>query len=275
MKMRTMSLAIILGYSLASPAVFAADAKAEKQMSPDPTPANTATMPATAAAPAAPALGGTGQMAIDPAVKARRDAHASDKEALKKGLVTGKDKAWYRQQLEKMGYAITAVNSDKDDYLEYEVIKDGNSWEVQVDFDKGVADKVDIDNNVWKADSTKAALKDKGYKYVYPAGLTASPERVSDRVRGKAWGDEKAKIEKGLGIGHDRNYYRPALEKMGYKVTSVNEREADYIEYEVVKGDTSYEVKIDFDEKTKMSTEVDIDNNWWETDATEKAKGEK
>ncbi|MEO8409437.1 MAG: hypothetical protein ABI478_02620, partial [Propionivibrio sp.] len=223
----------------------------------------------------APALGGAGTMGIDPAVKARQEAHATDKEALKKGLVTGKDKAYYRQQLEKMGYAITAVNSDKDDYLEYEVVKDGNSWEVQVDFDKGVADKVEIDNNVWKADSTKAALKAQDYKYVYPAGVTANPELVSDRVRGKAWNDEKAKIEKDLGVGHDRAYYQPALEKMGYKVTSVNDNEADYLEYEVVKGDTSYEVKVDFDEKTKMSTDVNIDNNWWETDATEKVKGEK
>jgi uncharacterized membrane protein YkoI len=58
-------------------------------------------------------------------------------------------------------------------------------------------------------------------------------------------------------------------------VTSVNDFDFDYIEYEVIKGDASYEVQVHFDEKTKMSTKVDAGTNWWEADATEKAKGEK
>ena len=61
---------------------------------------------------------------------------------------------------------------------------------------------------------------------------------------------------------------------MGYQVTSVNDNEADHLEMEVVKGDTSYEVKVDFDEKTKKSTDVDVAPNIWETEATEKAKGD-
>jgi len=85
---------------------------------------------------------------------------------------------------------------------------------------------------------------------------------------------KKARIEKQLGVGHDRAYYRAALEEMGYKVTSVNESDEDTLEMEVVKGDTSYEVEVDFDDKTKKSTKVDVSTNMWETDYTEVAKGE-
>ena len=35
------------------------------------------------------------------------------------------------------------------------------------------------------------------------------------------------------------------------------------------------EVQIDFDEKTKKSTRVGVSTNMWETDATERAKGDK
>lgn len=62
---------------------------------------------------------------------------------------------------------------------------------------------------------------------------------------------------------------------MGYKVASVNDNEADELEMEIVKGDTSYEVQVDFDKKTMKSTKVDVSTNYWETDATEKSKGEK
>ena len=269
MKMRPVTLAVLLGFSVASPAIFAADSTTTKQLAPDPTPKT-----ATPAAPA-PLVASPRQMTGDQAVRARQEAYEADKEQLKKALGKGHDKAFYRQELEKMGYAITAVNSDDKDYLEYEVVKGGNSYEVQVDFKDGKSDKVDIANNVWKTKATKEALKNKGYQYVYPATTTADPHLFSDRTRGKAWLGEKAKIEKELGTGHDRNYYRSALEKMGYTVTSVNEREADELELEVVKGDTSYEVQIDFDKKTMKSTKVDVSTNYWESDATEKAKGEK
>lgn len=205
---------------------------------------------------------------------ARMKAWTASKDQLENALGTGKDKAFYRQTLEKMGYAITAVNYDEPDYLEYEVIKGRDSYEVQVDFDKGVSDEVDVTANVWKAPSTTAALKDKDYRYSYPAAVTKDPERVSDRARGKAWAEEKTMVENKLGIGHERSYYRPALEKMGYKVTSVNDGSADNLELEVVKGDTSYEVEVEFDEKTKKSTAVDVSTNMWETEATERAKGE-
>ena len=262
MKMQTMAFAVALGFSLSAPAAFAAD---KKDHSADAMPMATDTTPLVAA---------PGQWSSDPAVAERQRAHQSGTDELKAKLTKGKDKAFYRQELEKMGYAITAINSDEDDYLEYEVMKNGLSWEVQVDLKNGMSDKVDIANNVWKAKGTKEAMKDKNYKYVYPVGITANPELSSDRTRGKHWMSEKKSLEKTLGTGHDRNYYRGALEKAGYKVTKVNERDPENLELEVVKGDTSYEVQVDFDKKSMKSTKVDVSTNMWEAEATEKAKGE-
>lgn len=255
MKTKKMALAVILGFSVMSPAVFAADA---------------ADAPREDMAPKA-------EMSPDAATvnnDERMKMWTESKDALEAELGTGHDKAFYRQTLEKLGYAITAVNSDDADYLEYEVMKDGASYEVQVDFENGVSNEVDVTTNIWKADSTKQAMADKDYTYNYPAAVTPNPEVVSDRVRGEQFATEKTKLEQELGVGHDRDYYASALEKMGYTVTSVNDKEADNLELEVVKGDTTYEVDVDLDEVTGKSKNVVVSANIWETEATEKAKGE-
>lgn len=256
MQTKKIAMAVVLGLSTMAPAAFAADpAKADaakmNEAKPD------------AAHQAAP---------MDK--EARLKMWNDNKDALEEKLGVGHDKAHYRQSLEDMGYAITAVNSDDDDYLEYEIMKDGETYEVQVDFENGVSNEVDVTTNLWAADSTKAALSDGNYEYVYPAGLTPNPDHVSDRRRSEGFLSEKSRLEEELGVGHDRDYYPAALEKMGYKVTSVNDRDDDNLELEVVKGDTSYEVDIDFDETSKMSTDVTVGANIWESEATEKAKGE-
>jgi hypothetical protein len=45
-----------------------------------------------------------------------------------------------------LGWQITSVNYDKPDYVEYEIVKGGNSYEVQIDFEKNSrkATKVDV-----------------------------------------------------------------------------------------------------------------------------------
>ena len=246
MKMPTLTLIALLGSTLAPAAAFAADS-----VKPD---------------------------LVQKPLLEERQAHVAQlrhtRAQLAEELGTGKDRAYYRQTLENLGYHITSVNKDDPDYLEYEIIKAGDSYEVQVDFKNGVSTEVDVTTNIWKADATRAALKNKDYRYVYPTALTPNSKEVSDRVRGKAWAGEKDAVEKELGIGHDRAYYRAALEKMGYRVTSVNDNEADKLEMEVVKGDTSYEVEVEFDSKTGKSTEVDVSTNMWEAESTERAKGE-
>lgn len=58
---------------------------------------------------------------------------------------------------------------------------------------------------------------------------------------------------------------------MGWKITSVNYDKPDYVEYEIVKNDTSYEVQIDVDKNSHKATKVDVATNAWKTDATENA----
>jgi hypothetical protein len=51
----------------------------------------------------------------------------------------------------------------------------------------------------------------------------------------------------------------------------VNYDKPDYVEYEVVKGDKSYEVQIDLDKNSHKARKVDVAYNAWQTDATEDA----
>ena len=199
-------------------------------------------------------------------------AWGTDKDALQRALGTGKPRDFYRTELEKMGYHITAVNRDKPDYLEYEVVKGKKSFEVQVDFDEKTktAKKVDVTTNAWKADATERALKDAGYKYEYPKTTTENPERYSDRDRAKTFKSEKDRMEKAMRLGEGKDFYKQELQKMGFTITSVNKDKADYAEYEIVKGRDTYEVQIDFD-KAGKAKKVDFTANAWKSDATERA----
>jgi uncharacterized protein YmfQ (DUF2313 family) len=204
--------------------------------------------------------------------RARSKAVKSEEEKLEQALKTGEEKVFYRRELEKTGWQITAVNYDKPDYLEYEIVKGKDTFEVQVDFDKQShkATKVDVTINIWKTDATKQALTS-NKKVAYPNKTTANPTRYSDRDRMKATKNDKEKLEQALKAGEEKAFYRRELQKMGWKVTSVNYDKPDYVEYEVVKGDKSYEVQIDLDKNSHKARKVDVAYNAWQTDATEDA----
>ena len=195
-----------------------------------------------------------------------------DKDQLEKALKTGEEKNFYRRELEKMGWSITSVNYDKPDYVEYEIVKGDKTYEVQLDFDKNShkATKVDVAANVWKTDATKQALKN-GKKVDYPNRTTANPTRYSERDRMKTAKNDKERLEQTLKTGEEKNFYRRELEKMGWKITSVNYDKPDYAEYEIVKGDQTYEVQIDLDKNSHKATKVDVATNVWKADSTENA----
>jgi uncharacterized protein YmfQ (DUF2313 family) len=200
----------------------------------------------------------------------------SDEEKLEQALKTGEEKAFYRRELEKLGWQITAVNYDKPDYLEYEIVKGDESFEVQIDIDKNShkATKVDVTTNAWKTDATEQALKSRK-KVDYPKKTTANPERFSDRDRTKSSKNDQEKLEQALKTGEEKAFYRRELEKMGWKITSVNYDKPDYVEYEIVKNDNSYEVQIDIDKNSHKATKVDVVTNAWKTDATKNALKQK
>ncbi|HEX6172990.1 MAG TPA: hypothetical protein VF089_03170, partial [Candidatus Binatia bacterium] len=152
--------------------------------------------------------------------------------------------------------------------VEYEIVKGNNTYEVQIDFDKGgKASEIDVAPNLWRTDATKAVLL--GRKAETPKGAVANPDRYSDRDRRKAYDSESEKLEKALKTGENKESYRRQIEKMGYKITSVNADKPDYVEYEVVKGDDTFEVQIDF--KDGKATKVDVAPNIWQAEATDKA----
>jgi uncharacterized protein YmfQ (DUF2313 family) len=202
----------------------------------------------------------------------RMKTSKDSEDKLEQALKTGEAKDFYRRELEKMGWQITSVNYDKPDYLEYEIVKGDDSYEVQLDFDKNShkATKVDVTTNVWKTDATEQVLKNHK-KVAYPSRTTANPERYSDRDRMKTSKDSKEKLEQALKTGEAKDFYRRELEKMGWKVTSVNYDKPDYVEYEIVKGDDTYEVQIDMDKNSHKATKVDVTMNAWKTDATKAA----
>lgn len=196
----------------------------------------------------------------------------SDREQLEQKLRAGKSRADYEKILQDNGYRISAINKDKKDYLEYEVVKGDSSHEVQIDFKDGAAQatKVKVEPNMWKAATTKSMLKDPAYKH--SGALVADPEsRYSDRNYMKAWTDEKDALEKALPKNLKAAEYKSKLEGMGYKVTAVNDREKDYIEYEIAKGENSYEVQIDLDKSTGVAKKIDVTSNLYEAEATDRA----
>ena len=202
----------------------------------------------------------------------RMKSSKDDKEKLEQALKTGEGKDFYRRELEKMGWQITSVNYDKPDYLEYEIVKGDQTFEVQIDLDKNShkATKVDVTTNVWQTEATKQALKN-GKKVAYPTRTTANPQRFSERDRMKSSKNEKEKLEQALKTGEGNDFYRRELEKMGWKITSVNYDKPDYVEYQIVKKDSTYEVQIDLDKNSHKAKKVDVTTNVWKTDATENA----
>ncbi len=246
-----------LGAALLVP--FGAHAADTKPMA-----ADKSAMPATTTAP--PNVAYTGPAYSD---RAQMGAWNNDKDMLKKELVKGHDRAWYTKSLADHGYQITSVNVDKATEVEYEVVKGKQTYEVKIDFDKAdaMAKDVDVNSNLWRADATKRAMA--GNTVPTATAYSKGNEAYSDRTYAKSYGNEKDRLEKMLGTGHDRGYYLAELKKLGYQVTSTNDDKKDYVEYEVVKGANSYEVQIDFD--NGKSSKVDVATNMWKADGTEKA----
>jgi hypothetical protein len=201
----------------------------------------------------------------------RMKSSADEKKQLEQSLKTGEDKEYYRRELERMGWQITSVNYDKPDYLEYEIVKGPSTYEVQADFDKNThkSTKVDVTWNIWRADATKRALE--GEKVASATRPASNANRFSDRIMMKETRNEKNKLEKALKMGEEKDWYRRELEKMGWKITSVNQDKPDYVEWEIVKGTHSYEVQLDMDKDAHKARKVDVAYNLWHADSTKQA----
>jgi hypothetical protein len=191
----------------------------------------------------------------------------SQRAELKGALKSGQTPAEMRDRLKSLGYQVTAINERDKDRVEFEVVKGRSSHEVQVNLD-GTGQRardVDVTPNLWRAPTTKAALAGKTIT------TPASEPDASDRLYLKSWDDEKDRLEKSLAAGQPKDFYKSKLTQLGYQVTATNDAERDYLEYEVVKGGSSYEVQLSLNAKTGRVDKVDVTANRWEAPATERA----
>ena len=230
------------------------------------------TLLATGLAHAADNMAPPAPMVKSTAPIARTSSANTDREMLEQKLKAGTSRADYEKILVDNGYRIAAINEDKKDYVEYEVVKGRSTYEVQFDFKNGAprASEVDVAPNLWRADATKKMMKDPKYQHTGPI-VADTKGRYSDSNYKKSWGDEKERLEKSLPLNLKAADYKAKLEGMGYKVTSVNDRDKDHVEYEIAKGETSYEVQIDLDAKTGRAKDIDVSSNLWEAPATDRA----
>lgn len=90
-------------------------------------------------------------------------------------------------------------------------------------------------------------------------------------AHGRDWSQGQDLLEQHLQPGQTPTAYRRMLKELGYRITSVNSDTPNYVEYEVAKGDRSYEVQINLDEGTGRATNIDIARNTGTTNRTEAA----
>ena len=192
--------------------------------------------------------------------------HESQREVLQASLSGLTTAAAVRDKLAAQGWMITAVNEAERNHAEYEVVKGRHSFEVQLDIakDSGKLKDIDVTPNLWRAESTERAMEGKPYE-------TVKSTDFGDRRYLQAWNDEKDRLENALAKGMTAPETMSKLKSLGYTVTAVNDKERDYVEYEIVKGRHSYEVQVDLDKRTGKSTDIDVAANLWKADSTEAA----
>lgn len=196
---------------------------------------------------------------------------------LQQALTKGQEPGFFDPQLRALGYEITAVNYNDEDYLEYEVVKENQTYEVQIDIDEDTkkATEVEIDPNVWKTESTERALaRNSRMAKATDADLNGQGApygyRYSDRDRSRV--EQMVKELETLPIGQDKTFYKTELKNRGYEITKVNEDTKETLELEAVKNARSVAVEVTFNEETGQSTELDASELWWESDSTEKKR---
>jgi hypothetical protein len=98
------------------------------------------------------------------------------------------------------------------------------------------------------------------------AGRTAPAQAGAVSPRG-----EKHRLKTLLRPGMDATDYMRELQSRGYTITARNDKSTEAIEYEIVKGRDSYEVKLRRDRTTGKVVAVDVTANLWRADGTEAA----
>lgn len=195
---------------------------------------------------------------------------------LQKELAPGEPADAYSKKIEKLGYKITSTNYNDPDYLEYELVKGDQTWEVQIDVDDDThrATKVDVVTNMWKTDATDQALANNRDRAGEATATTSESRRTAAlrnnpySERDRATTEQLVKELEALPTGHDKQFYKDALQKRGFEISRVDTDETDELDLEAVKDGRSVQMDIDFDKETGKSTEIDASSLWAESEST-------
>jgi len=198
---------------------------------------------------------------------------------LQKLLSPGMAPGSYREKLKHLGYRITSTNYNNPDYLEYEVVKGDQTWEVQIDVDEdtGKATQVDIAQNTWKTDATTAALQQNLSRTAASDDNSTTRRKMSMRNnqysdRDRSTTDQLVRELDTLPVGHNKEFYKNMLRQRGYEITKVNKDDRDEMDVEAVKNGNSVQLNISFDEDTAKSTEIDSSTLWAESESTTRTR---
>jgi hypothetical protein len=191
----------------------------------------------------------------------------------------------YKEKLKQLGYKIISINYNNSDYLEYEVVRGDQTWEVQIDVDEdtGKATQIDIAQNAWKTDATTAALQEDlsrtaatetGVASDHPTTtrrtMNTRNNQYSDRDRSTT--DQLVRELDTLPVGHNKEFYKNMLRQRGYEITKVNKDDNDEMNVEAVKDGNSVQLEVSFDENTAQSTEIDASTLWAESESTTRTR---
>jgi hypothetical protein len=187
---------------------------------------------------------------------------------LQKQLAPGMPAADYRKKIEGLGYQVTSTNYNNADYLEYELVKGDNTWEVQIDVDDATkkATKVDVTMNTWKTDATERAL---GHT-VAADDKPVYRNPYSDRDRTSV--SRLIKELEAMPVGQTKQFYKDELKKRGYDIARINTDDKDELSLEAVKDANSVELNVAFNEDNGKSTSIDADSIWFESQATSEVR---
>jgi len=202
------------------------------------------------------------------------------KAQLEQALPAGQTRDFYNKKLQELGFMITSTNYTTDDYLEYEVVKGNQSYEVQLDLDKDTnrVSTVDIATNMWQTEATERTLaqhrtgmsEERIARADRPDSPVARANRYSDRDRARS--KEMIKELEALPLGQTKDFYRDELKKRGYTISKVNTNDRDELDMEAVKSGHSFAVEVEFDDQTGKSTSIDADTMWVESESTERLR---
>lgn len=197
--------------------------------------------------------------------------YGDEKNMLEQALAGATSVDQLRVRLQKAGYMITFINEQSKDGIEYEVVKGDHSFEVSADIDNAKLEDIEVANNVWRANETKRAMREADYNVGEVMYDEKQAGKYSDSRYMDSWGVEKEALEAALPVGKTVSDYQKMLLDKGYQITSINDVDDDNVEFEIVKGDHSFEVQLDRDATTKVVSEIDVSTNIWQSEETEKA----